>query len=77
MVAKGWGQGRRICVPDFSPLVFELYGKIGEQSLGTITKLARASATRRGLSANTEVRRWLELLSTRVQLENARVLREG
>ena len=58
-------------------MVVEIYGSIGEQSLGTITKLARASAARRGLNPNLEVQRWLELLSTRVQLENARVLHEG
>jgi len=72
-----WAERRRVCVPDFSPIVFEHHGRIGDQSLATLTKLARAAATRRGLNPNAEVRRWLELLGTRLQLEQARVLLEG
>ena len=35
-------------------LVSELYGKIGEHSAGTISRLARCAATRRGLNGNAE-----------------------
>ena len=74
---KVWEQRRRRCVPEFSPVVFELYGLLGEHSVGTVTRLARRSAAMRGLHAGTEVKRWLELLGTRVQLENAMTLRDG
>ena len=68
---------RRRTNGDFSPVVFEHFGRVGEQSLATITRLARRSAAMAGRQPAAEVDRWLELLGARVQLESAAILREG
>ena len=62
---------------DFAPLVLEHYGKVGEQSLGLIQRLARRSAVSAGRPPAAEAARWLELLGARAQLESAAVLRDG
>ena len=69
-----WLERRRRVAGDFSPIVFDYYGAIGEQSLGTIAKLARRSAAHLGRAGAAETERWIELLATRVQLENAAIL---
>ena len=69
-----WVERRRRVAGDFSPIVFDHYGSIGEQSLGTIAKLARRSAARLARAGAAETERWIELLATRVQLENAAIL---
>ena len=71
-----WRERRRRVAGDFSPIVFDYYGGVGEHTMGTIAKLARRSATRLGRAGAAETERWLELLATRVQLENARILLE-
>ena len=72
-----WLQRRRRTNGDFSPVVFEHFGRIGEQSLAVIHRLARRSAVQAGRQPAAEVERWLELLGARVQLESAAILREG
>ena len=72
-----WRARRMRVVGDFSPVVFEHYGRIGPQSLATVQRLARRSATAAGRTPTGEPERWLELLAMRVQLEQAVVLAEG
>ena len=69
-----WRERRRRVPGDFSPIVFDYHGAIGDQTLGTLAKLARRSAARLGRSGAAETERWLELLATRVQLECASIL---
>ena len=72
-----WRDRRRRTNGDFSPMVFEHYGCVGEQTLGTIVKLARRSALTAGRSPSAEAERWLELLGARAQLESAGMLLEA
>ena len=62
---------------DFYPLIFESFGRVGESSLRLLHRLATPAAMERGLSPAREYRRWLELLSTTLQLSQAEVLLDG
>ncbi len=72
-----WRQRRKRVVGDFSPMVFEHYGRVGPQSLATLHRLARRSATAAGRTPSGEPERWLELLAMRVQLEQAEMIANG
>ena len=72
-----WLERRKRVVGNFSPVAFEHYGRVGPQSLATIQKLARRSATAAGRAPTGEPERWLELLAMRVQLEQAEVIANG
>ena len=71
---KTWVSLSRIRPVDFSPLVFEAFGRIGNQSKRLIGKLANRSASDRGVSGVGEHRRWLAMLGTRLQKEQADIL---
>ena len=71
---KTWAALSRIRPVDFSPLVFEAYGRIGNQSRRLLCKLAKRSASDRGVSVVGEHQRWLAMLGTRLQKEQADIL---
>jgi hypothetical protein len=65
-----WRDLRRVTPADFSPVVFESYGRAGPQTEAVIKKLA----LERGTDPNSEYKRWIELLGTRLQLCQADML---
>ena len=69
-----WCNSARIAVADFSPIVFEAFGRCGKASSRTIVRLARRSAEDRGLSIKAEIRRWFSMLSLRLALCQADIL---
>ena len=69
-----WVQEARVVSRDFSPFVFEAFGRCGETTWRTIRTLATLSAEARGLSPAEECRRWIALLSLRLQLDQADIL---
>ena len=62
---------------DFAPLVFESFGRCGKGTRRLIHDLATRSANDRGVAPKTEVKRWMELLSVRLQLDQANILING
>ena len=72
-----WCDLVRVAPVDFAPLVFESSGRIGASSLRVVRRLAARSALDRGVSALREQRRWLELLTLRLQLDQANILLNG
>ena len=69
-----WVEQARAVSRDFSPCVFEAFGRCGEGTWKTIRALASLSAEARGLPPAEEVRRWISLLSLRLQLDQADIL---
>ena len=69
-----WRDLRRVTPADFSPVVFESYGRAGPQTEAVIKKLASKLALERGTCPNSEYKRWIELLGTRLQLCQADML---
>jgi len=63
-----WCNRARVAVADFSPIVFEAFGRCGKASSRTIARLAQRSAEDRGLSIKAEIRRWFSILSLRLAL---------
>jgi len=72
-----WRDQARIADVDFSPLVFEAFGRAGEGTLRLLRRLAGRAAADLGLSPVAEYRRWLELLSASLQLSQADALLTG
>ena len=69
-----WCDFVRVAPVDFAPLVFEAFGRVGESALRVIRRLAARSALDRALPPQREQRRWLELLTLRLQLDQAGIL---
>ena len=69
-----WADAARVAQADFSPFVFEAFGRCGEKTWRTIRRLAVLSATARGLSPAEECRRWIALLGLRLALDQAEIL---
>ena len=69
-----WANRARTAPADFSPLVFEAFGRCGRSTERTIRKLAARSAEDRGLSPKAEVLRWFSLLGLRLALDQADIL---
>ena len=67
-----WADDARVAQADFSPIVFEAFGRCGEKTWRTIRRLAGLSAT--GLSQAVECRRWIALLGLRLALDQAEIL---
>ena len=67
---------RRVHNVDFYPLVFEAFGRLGPSGPRLIRRLAARAAVDRGLSPAAECARWLELLTTSLQLSQAEILLE-
>ena len=58
----------------FRPFVLESYGMIGGSADETIKDLAKISAWRYQTAESVEVRRWRELLTLRLMLDQAEIL---
>ncbi len=69
-----WCDRARVAVADFSPMVFEAFGRCGKASARTIRRLATQSAEARGLSSKAEISRWFSMLSLRLALDQADIL---
>ena len=69
-----WCNRARVAVADFSPIVFEAFGRCGKASARTICRLATKSAEARGLSCKAEILRWFTMLSLRLPLDQADIL---
>ena len=69
-----WASNARVAVADFSPCVFEAFGRCGVESARIIRKLAGRSASDRGVAPGGEAWRWFSLLSLRLQLDQADIL---
>lgn len=72
-----WIQRSRSRSCDFEPAVFEAYGRAGPKSAAIIRKLAARCALDHGLRESSEIRRWRETLSTRLAVEQARIILNG
>ena len=69
-----WCNRARVAVEDFSPFVFEAFGRCGEASARTLRRLATKSAQARGLNTRAEISRWYSMLSLRLALDQADIL---
>ena len=59
---------------EFCPLVLEHYGLFGGRAAELVSRLAARAAKDRGVSEKRECRRWVELLSARLALDQAEIL---
>ena len=59
---------------DFSPLVFESFGRLGASSAQLLRRLASRAALDRRVPEQRECLRWLELLSARLAINQADIL---
>jgi hypothetical protein len=58
----------------FTPCAIEHYGRLGTCAEGLIKRLAGRCAQDFGIPQSPEVARWREMLSLRIQLDNARII---
>jgi hypothetical protein len=69
-----WRDRVRASPHDFCPFVLEAYGWFGGETADLLRRLVRRSAMDRGLAESAELRRWTEVLSVQLALEQSRIL---
>ena len=69
-----WLERARSRMYDFEPIVFEAYGRRGPKTAAILRKLAERCAMDHGTHPSVELKRWQETLSTRLAVEQARII---
>jgi hypothetical protein len=72
-----WKDRVRVSPDAFHPFVLEAYGWFGGDTADFLRRLVRRSASARGLSESAELRRWTEVLTVTLALEQSRILAHG